>query len=269
MILFDSDRGALRFSSLLDLGLPHIVSTRLAGASLPPYDKANLGFGVDDSPEAVVSNRTDAASRIGLRLEDLVVGYQVHGSNIEVVGDGQRGRGVRDRTTSLPDTDSMVTATPGVGMLTMIADCSALVLYAPDVQAVGVAHLGWRGTVARLGEKVAKTLVAEFGADPRSIAGAISPGIGPCCYEVGGDVVTQVREKFRDPDALLSTNGGRTVFDIPAAIIAQLEDAGLPAGAIEQSDLCTSCRTDLFFSHRAEHGLTGRFGLLARLPDAA
>lgn len=269
MIQFDADRGGLRFSSLLDRGLPHVVTTRLAGASEAPYDRANLGFGVDDSPRAVIGNRQSAIARIGLKLDDLAVGYQVHGDRIAEVGSADRGRGARDRATSLPETDSMLTRTPGVGLLTMIADCSALVLYAPDVPAVGVAHLGWRGTVARLGEKLARRMIEELGADPRSLAGAVSPGIGPCCYEVGDNVVGRVAVAFPDRDGLIASVDGKTIFDIPAAILAQLDDSGVPPESVELSGLCTSCRTDLFYSHRAERGLTGRFGLLAALPGAA
>lgn len=168
----------------------------------------------------------------------------------------------------LPATDALMTNSPEVALLTLIADCSALVLYAPDVRAIGVAHLGWRGTVARLAETLAHALVDRYGADRGRLVGALAPGIGPCCYLVGDDLVAAVRARFRAPEPLLTSHAGGVAFDIPAAILQQLGDAGVDAAAIERSSLCTACRTDLCYSHRAEGGRTGRAGLIAALPEA-
>jgi copper oxidase (laccase) domain-containing protein len=122
--------------------------------------------------------------------------------------------------------------------------------------------------VARLAEQLVMALAERYGADPRRLVGALAPGIGPCCYLVGEDVVAAVRARFRSPAALLVPQAGGVAFDIPGAVVQQLADAGVDPGAIERSTLCTSCRTDLLYSHRAEGGRTGRAGLIAALPAA-
>lgn len=258
---------AIQFPRLVDLGVRHAVTLRTDGISQPPYDRGNLGFGVPDDPAAVLANREAAAAAAGVSLDDLVVGRQVHGDRIAEVGPAERGRGAR-RPDGLPDTDALVTRSTDLALLSLIADCSALILYAPDIGAIGVAHLGWRGTVARLGETLARRMIDHLGAQPERLVGALAPGIGPCCYEVGEDVVSAVRTQFARPHELIVAHGRGVAFDIPAAILQQLEDAGLRAEQVERTDYCTACRTDLFFSHRAEGGRTGRFGVVAALPVA-
>ncbi|MCS6803097.1 MAG: peptidoglycan editing factor PgeF [Chloroflexota bacterium] len=256
---------ALRFSVLEAHGVRHAATLRTRGASRPPYHYGNLGFAVPDDPQAVVANREAAAAAAGVTLDALVVGQQVHGDRIAAVGPADRGRGARGRD-ALPATDALITDSPEVALLVLTADCAALVLYAPDVRALGVAHLGWRGTVARLAEKMVDALAQRYGADPRRLVGALAPSIGPCCYGVGEEVIDAVRSRFRSPDALLIRRAAGVAFDIPGAILQQLADAGVAPAAIERSPLCTSCRTDLFYSHRAERGRTGRTGLIAALP---
>jgi YfiH family protein len=258
---------ALHFPGLRALGVRHAATLRTVGASRPPFHHGNLGFGVPDDPAAVIANRQGAALAAGVTIDALIVGRQVHGDRVAAVGVAERGRGARG-ADALPATDALMTDSPEVALLTLIADCSALLLYAPDVRAIGVAHLGWRGTVARLAERLASALAERYGAQPRRLVGALAPGIGPCCYVVGDEVIAAVRARFHTPEALLRPCSGGVAFDIPAAILQQLADAGVEPGAIERSALCTACRTDLLYSHRAEGGRTGRAGLIAALPAA-
>lgn len=258
---------AIRFPGLEARGVRHAATLRTVGASRPPYHAGNLGFAVPDDPAAVVANRQAAAAAAGVTIDALVVGQQVHGDRIAVVSASDRGRGAWG-ADGLPATDALMTDSPEVALLVLVADCFALALYAPDVRAIGVAHLGWRGTVARLAEQLVVALGERYGADPRKLVGALAPGIGPCCYVVGEDVAAAVRARFRSPESLLVPRAGGIAFDIPGAVLQQLADAGVDAAAIERSALCTSCRTDLLYSHRAEGGRTGRAGLIAALPVA-
>ena len=120
-----------------------------------------------------------------------------------------------------------------------------------------------------------RAMTAHFDSDPADLVAAIGPCIGPCCYEVGAEVIDGVRGVFAGAEELLrrageqgsrgagEKNGDRRNFDLPEANRRNLAAAGVRA--IETADLCTACRTDLFFSHRAERGRTGRFGTVFAL----
>ena len=258
-VLFDSDQGAFQFPRLAAAGGRHRVATRLGGVSGPPFNTANLGFGVPDDLAAVTENRTRLAARLGLPLAVVSYGQQVHGTNIAIVPDPSE-------REFCPATDALITTDRDTALLSLLADCSAILLYAPDVNVIGVAHLGWRGTVGLLGAMLVRTLHSQYGADPAQMIGGMAPGIGPCCYEVGTEVVDAVQSAFGATDELILFRDGKTIFDIPAAILRQLADVGVSERSIERTDFCTSCRTDLFFSHRAERGNTGRHGVMVALP---
>jgi len=179
--------------------------------------------------------------------------------------------------------DGLISRTPEILLAVQTADCLPLILVDPKRRAVGVFHAGWRGTLKRIAEKGVGEMRRCFGSDPRDLKAAIGPGIHSCCYEVG----TEVREKFesqfayaaglfrevKESDAIrekypllfLSARppGHGSVppkifLDLVEANRRQLMDAGVPAKNIAVSELCTCCRTDALFSHRAEKGVTGR-----------
>jgi hypothetical protein len=211
---------------------------------------------VDPDHGAVDANRAALARAIGLELAGIAFCQQVHGDTVARVA----APGVHTAT------DALATDDPAISLLVLLADCAGLVLYAPDVRAIGVAHLGWRGATARLGEKLARSMAAWYGADPAAMTGAISPAIGPCCYEVGADVQAAVRKRFAAPERLLPAWGRGVAFDIPSAIRAQLADVGIPPSSIEDAAVCTRCKRGRFFSHRGDGAATGRHALLAALP---
>jgi YfiH family protein len=148
------------------------------------------------------------------------------------------------------------------------ADCTPIFLFDPLNHAIGLGHAGWQGTVRDLPGALVQAMKEAFGSDPARLVAGIGPAIGPCCYEVGEPVISQVRAAFDEVDSLLldgqngaaKAQGGHRYFDLPEANRRNLARAGVRQ--IEMSGLCTACRTDLFFSHRAEKGRTGRFGTL-------
>jgi YfiH family protein len=169
------------------------------------------------------------------------------------------------------------------------ADCAPIFLFDPVNNAIGLGHAGWRGTVEDLPGAMVRKMTAEFGSYPADLIAGIGPSIGRCCYEVDEPVISMVNAAFAEPESLLvppppktkpigvdprwhsrmhaasshpqeETNGHRPYFDLPEANRRNLANAGVKQ--IELSGLCTACRTDLFFSHRAENGRTGRFGTI-------
>jgi len=251
-----------------------LVSTRHGGASTGPFATLNLGRRGGDDPAAVDQNRERVAALAGARARDLTFGRQVHGATVAEVTRAHRGH-------AFDDTDALITRELATPLVILTADCAAVVLYDPAQHAVGIAHAGWRGTVARVAAATVERMREAFGSRPHDLVAAIGPSIGPCCYEVGREVIEAVSEAFADDaDALLqepdmasagsfraAVNEDRKHFDLWTANERVLLDAGVDASRIEQSRLCTACRTDLFYSHRAEKGNTGRFGALVTLHD--
>jgi YfiH family protein len=221
-------------------------STRVGGVSEGPYESLNLGILTDDDQARVAQNRTLAAGALGLDPERVAMGWQVHGADIREWDEAPAGGGYASPGAELDRVDAHATGVPGVGLLVLVADCLPVALVAPGRAAM--LHCGWRPLAAGIVEKV----LATFDEPP---AAAIGPGIGRCCYEVGEEVLA----RFADLDGVAD---GR-MLDLRMVVRRKLEAAGVTA--IEDVDLCTSCRPDLFFSHRHDKGVTGRQGGFAWL----
>jgi len=143
------------------------------------------------------------------------------------------------------------------------ADCSPIMIYDPRLHAMGLGHAGWKGAVADLPGALVRAMQAEFGTIPADLVAAIGPSIGECCYEVGEELQRSVEHTFDRADDLFSTRNDRLFFDLVGANLRRLRESGVVQ--LESSGYCTASRTDLFFSHRAERGQTGRFGVVMEL----
>jgi YfiH family protein len=175
------------------------------------------------------------------------------------------GSGAQDFANTIADTDALITKIPDVPLLLFYADCVPVLLADVETGAVGLAHAGWRGTVANIGAKTLAAMVEAFGSKPENILAAIGPSIGACCYEVDDFVRDQASgyEEFFAPKG-----GGKYQLDLWGMNAKQLQEAGVPADNIVVAEVCTNDNVDLFCSYRAEQGSTGRMGvcLCARKP---
>ncbi len=155
---------------------------------------------------------------------------------------------------SLGEGDALVTATPGIPLAVFTADCLGVIVADPERRAVGVAHAGWRGTVAGILGRLLDALVTRFQVRPDRVVAGIGPSIGPCCYEVDEPVVGPLRAAFPGNwERWTRPRGpGRWMLDLWQANADQLVAAGVRREAIVNPRLCTGCRRDLFFSYRKE-----------------
>jgi len=240
-------------------GPVHGCFTRLGGASGPPWESLNTGHTVGDDRAHVRENHERICRALDIRRADVVSPHQVHSAVVRVVD-------AEDRGQVCEQTDALVTDTPGVYLMLRFADCVPVLFYDPVRNVVALAHAGWRGTVAYIGRATVRRMADTFGCRPADIRAGIGPSIGPCCYEVGTEVVDAARAAFPDaPHLVRRQAGGRWHFDLWAANRHQLAAEGLTE--IEVSGLCTACRTDEWFSHRAERGRTGRLGVVIGLRE--
>lgn len=237
-------------------GVVHGVSTRLGGVSGVPFATLNLGLHTGDRPEAVIENRRRFLRRLGATPEASVWAEQVHGAEVAVVGPEHAGRGAKLFADAIPGVDGLVTTAPGLVLAATFADCVPILMAARDGSAVAVVHAGWRGTLAGVGPKCVAALGAA-GVAPDRLLVAIGPSIGPCCYQVSEELVRRFGRVI-GPEATGKTRWGAPALALAEANRKLLVESGVPPEAVEISSLCTACRTDLFFSHRAERGTTGR-----------
>jgi YfiH family protein len=222
----------------ITVGLPAaraVFTTRRGGLSGPPYDSLNLGILTEDDPDLVRANRQRLSDELGVPL---AWGRQVHGSEVRIV-DAPTGQEVRDG-------DGLVTATPGLGLLVLAADCLPIAIAGGG--AVAIVHAGWPGLAAGVIESGVRALRELGSGGP--MAAAIGPGARACCYEVGDEL----RERFAEygSEAMPGRN-----LDLALIARRQLESAGV--GEVHDVGLCTiSSEPSLFFSHRRDRGMTGR-----------
>jgi purine-nucleoside/S-methyl-5'-thioadenosine phosphorylase / adenosine deaminase len=218
-------------------------STRIGGVSQGPFRSLNLGILTDDDPDRVRRNRAVLMQRLGRDPGSIAMGQQVHGADVQV----------QDRPRSsgqLARVDAQVTTSAGLTPLVLVADCVPLALSAPA--AVGAVHCGWRGVAAGIVQRAVDE-VTKLGGGP--VSAAVGPGIGPCCYEVGAEVMERLAARGHQLQG--------PALDLPACVVAELQRAGVDD--IGVAGICVSCNEDLFFSHRRDGGVTGRQAALVWL----
>lgn len=237
--------------------IAHGVGTRLGGVSAGPWSSLNLGMKSGDEPAAVHQNRQRLLASAGLAGLPLATAGQVHGTRI--------GRVEMDTPLLTPETDGLITNTPGRSLLMLIADCPCIALIDPHKRAVGLGHAGWRGTLEGMSGRLVDAMAGAFGCRASNLLAAISPSIGPCCYEVGESVLQPLRQQRPQDwkELIREQASGAAHFDLWETNRRQLVEAGVKPENVKCAELCSACRTDLFYSHRKEAGRTGRFGMVA------
>lgn len=243
-------------------------TTRLGGVSPPPYSSLNIAFHVGDAEERVLENRRRLAAALGVDRKCMVFAEQVHSNRLAIVDSQHCGMGSYELASSVPGVDGLITSTAGVMLVLMFADCVPIILYSPELPVIAVVHAGWRGTASRVAAEAVMLIEKEFGVSPSSLRAILGPCIGPCCYEVSGEVANLVKSASVSREGCGNSRRAQDAekgvrVDLAAENMSQLLQAGIPGSNVERVEICTSCHTNLFFSHRAECGVTGRFAAFA------
>lgn len=221
------------------------VSLRHGGVSRSPYTSLNLAEHVGDDPNAVAANRVLLFQEAG--LTHLRYCRQVHGTDVIHVVDQ-----ALPTATRPPEADALVTTQRDVALAIFTADCVPIFIVDVTTPAIGIAHAGWRGTLARIAVNTLARMETLFGTVAANCQIHLGPSIQKCCYTVSAELLTEFTDHFG------STVASGTNLSLQSSNVNQLVEIGLPTAAISVSPFCTACRTDLFYSHRAEDGQTGR-----------
>jgi polyphenol oxidase len=221
----------------------HGFPTRHGGVSTGRRDSLNLGYRWGDAPENVAENRRRVAEAAGFAIDLLQVTKHVHGTRVWVVG---------DHTPDPPEFDVLVTARPGDTLGAFAADCIPIVFGDPVKRVAAAAHAGWRGTVAGVAVEAVNAMRDRFGSAPGDVRVALGPSIGPCCFEVGPEVVEAFRAALPDAPGVVVAGPRKEHIDLRAATRALLERAGVAAAHIDDRPPCTRCDGERFFSFRRD-----------------
>lgn len=272
--------------------LLHAFSTRLGGPSAAPAAGLNLGFTGWDRAANVEENRRRLLRALEAEDFPLATVHQVHSASayrvLKKPGEGLQYRSLPSpaaRQTSATERvgDALLTNEGCILLSVRSADCMPVLLVDPRERAVATVHAGWRGALAGIIKRTVLEMTSAFGSHPADLIAAVGPFIHACCYEVGADVVEAFQDRFRNTEEFFQKSptgrksagaAARTPHDAVSAAgssgaaTAQLELGAvarheLPAAGVRESnilvtELCTACRTDLFFSHRKEGDRTGR-----------
>lgn len=220
-----------------------VVTDRRGGRSVPPYDSFNLGDHVGDDPAAVAANRSRVARELGVGEDRLVWMNQVHDSGVAVVDGPQDG--------PLPETDALVTATPGLVLGVLAADCVPVLLTDPVAGVVAAVHAGREG-VRRGVLPATLSAMASLGARARHVTALLGPAVCGACYEVPPAMQAEVAAVA--PAAAVPTRRGTTGLDLRLGLAEILGRAGVTE--VVHDPRCTVEDPQLF-SHRRD-GVTGR-----------
>lgn len=221
-------------------GIEHGFFTRQGGVSDGIYRGLNVGSGSKDEPAKVAENRRRVAQALRAPLSHLVTVHQVHSPDVITVDapfDGER-----------PKADAMVTATPGIVIGSLSADCGPILFADPDARVIGAAHAGWRGAISGVLENTVEAMIA-LGARRERIEAVLGPTIGPENYEVGQEFYDQFAGTDRKYTSFFrdGSRSDRFMFDLWSFILHRLEGTGVNASALR---LCTYADEDRFFSYR-------------------
>lgn len=269
-MFYDVDRGGLRLRAVhawQSLPVKHAFTDRDGGVSNGPYASLNLGLHVGDDAASVRVNRIRVAAALDCHLGQLVAGEQVHGNGVAVVTAADKGRGALRLEDNVAGVDALVTATPGIMLISFFADCVPILLFDPDTPAAGIVHAGWKGTALAAVSAAVEVMNEAFGTKPEGCLAAIGPSIGSCCYAVGADVAARLRATVpgNDADPIMTGPDNTLYADLQRANELLLIGAGLRGSNIRTDRLCTRCHHDRFFSYRASGGKTGRMAALIGL----
>jgi len=240
-------------------GLVAGFTLRTGGHSAAPFASQNMGLHVGDDPQHVTENRRVLCERINMPFDVWTCADQVHGKNVQQITRLNAGAGKNRLDDCIQATDGLHTGQHGILLASFYADCVPLYFFDPKSGAIGLAHAGWKGTVARIAKEMIGAFEMNYDSKADELLVAIGPAIGGCCYEVDDRIIDQVKQTALSwEESVTPLSNGKYLLDLPKLNRLVMTENGVPLENIISSDWCTSCHTDLFFSHRKEGGKTGR-----------
>ncbi len=239
--------------------LYHGAFTRLGGVSQAPFNTLNLARSVGDDAQSVQENNRRMLGVFGMTPDHATTAWLVHGRSVAVMTRADTG-------SYRQGFDAIITRERGLALTMRFADCVPIVLFDSMQHAIGLAHAGWRGVAENVIAATVAALRDNFGSQPQHLWAGIGPCISAERYCVGQEVIDLVASACPPGAPIVRRQSDSSLhLDLNAAVLSQLRACGVEN--IEESAICTASNTTEWFSHRAENGKTGRFGVVIGLRD--
>ncbi|MFA5182659.1 MAG: peptidoglycan editing factor PgeF [Syntrophales bacterium] len=243
--------------------LIHAFCSRRGGVSEGAFASLNMSPQKGDKSENISNNWEIVAATFGIPRGKFFQVHQVHGDRILAIDDAES----QTFDPKALNYDAIITNRPGLALCVKTADCVPVLMVDAERRIVAAVHAGWRGTALNISGKVLNELSERYGTRPRDVHAAIGPAIGACCYEVDAKVY-QAMESHPGRDIIftpeleagigMETETEKWKLNLTLANRHQLQELGVPGENIQDGDLCTSCASEWFYSHRKGEGVTGR-----------
>ena len=204
----------------------------------------------------VLNDRKRMSEKLGIPLANWIGGRQSHGTNIEIVGKDDSGKGSVSLQNALKSTDGIITKDKNILLTAYFADCVPIYFFDPVKNIIGIVHAGWRGTIQKITKKMVEKFT-ELGAIPSELLVVIGPCISRQSYEVSKDIIQRIDREYREK-TMVETEDNRFFLDLKKLNVEILLQSGVLRHNIDMTSFCTYSNNDLFFSYRRDKGKTGR-----------
>lgn len=242
-------------------------TSRIGGVSSPPYDSLNFGLKTKDSDANVRQNYEIISELLNINTENIIISDQVHKDNILIVDNSYRSQDIF-LNNRIKEVDALITNKSNIALLTIYADCVPIFILDKKKSVIALAHAGWRGTLKKIGKQVIQKMVEVYNTNPHDCIVAIGPSIGQCCYEVDNLVIDKFKSYYTDINQfVIEKKEDKFQLNLWRANEISLIECGIPKENITISNICTKCNNNLFFSHRADNGKTGRMAAILQLKN--
>lgn len=243
----------------------HCFTTKQGGVSKGIYASLNTSPFKDEPKEVTNKNLDIVCSSIGVDYTKLVMSKQVHGDNVLVVDENFL-KAKSSNNQPSQGYDALITDLPEIPLMTFYADCVPIFLLDPVNKVIGLVHSGWRGTALHIVEKTVEKMKKIYNTKPEHLLAAIGPSIERDCFEVDGDTAEIFRNSFNNYDEIALMKGnGKYLIDLWLANKKMLLESGVRQQNINESQMCTRCNRELFFSHRRDKGRNGSMSAIMEL----
>ncbi|MFC1708921.1 peptidoglycan editing factor PgeF [Candidatus Omnitrophota bacterium] len=212
--------------------------------------KLSLGFN-SQSQSQITKNLQFILSRLNIRLDQLVCPQQTHSEHVYVVEQKDKGRGSTDYEDAISDTDAFITEEKDIALSVFVADCLPVYIIDKKKSIIALAHCGWKSTQKSLLKKTIIAMQQKFMSQSEDIVLFLGPAIRKCCFEVGGEFLEYFKEGIFRKD-------NKMFLDLIQVNLLQAKEAGIFEDNIFDSEICTVCQNDKFFSFRKEESAAGR-----------
>ena len=229
----------------------HCFSTRIGGVSTGEAGTLNFGFSRKDTRENVLENFKIICKTIDVDFEKLVLTDQVHDNKVYKVTEDDGGKGIT-RASDIKCIDALVTNVPDIPIVTFHADCIPVFFLDARKKAIGLAHSGWKGTFNNICKNVVEKMIEEYGTKPEDLICGVGPSIMQCHFEVGDDVAQMFEVRYGNEFIKMYD---KPHINLTGIVQLQLEACGVKN--IVQSNICTYCNNDIYYSYRGDNHKTG------------